>query len=292
MRCEQDACTRTAESRAMRVFQRPVRRDVVSGEDEMTLIGTSACLCIVLLACSARATTPASICGEWTGSRPPKGTTRPNEQTWILTFRPDQSFSLGLVEGKTPVPGIEGTYKRSGTNVVIQLPTMPPVTSGYTITGTNLTIAFSRVTTMLGWGRGVESYVRTKTESQLKPIAKQQLLREGRYTFKVRIDEANEDSVLKDVFGEQYKARLDKPMEAGPYPLRHIQDKNILQLPGSQFGPPEFDGKTFKVFGAVAPKVNGEFTGTVVSSKKIKGTFKSRSTTLHGTFTLERTGAL
>jgi hypothetical protein len=258
----------------------------------MKSIRTGVALCIILLTCSVQASEPSPICGEWKGSRPPKGTTRPNEQTWILTFRPDQSFSLGLVEGKTPVPGIEGTYKLSGTNVVIQLPKMPPVTVGYTIAETNLAIAFSRVTSMLGWGKGVESYVRTKQPTELKPVTKQKLLREGRYTFKVKIDKGNEESVLKDVFGEQYKARLDKPMEAGPYPLRHLQDKNILQLPGSQFGPPEFDGKTFKVFGAVAPKVNGEFTGTVVSSKKIKGTFKSRSTTLHGTFTLERTGSL
>lgn len=145
---------------------------------------------------------------------------------------------------------------------------------------------------MLGWGAGVESYVRTKTALDLKPLAKQKLLREGLYTFKVNIDKANEPNVLKAVFGDDYAARVGTTLEAGPYPLRHLQDKNFIQLPGSQFGPPEFDGKAFTVFGAVAPKLNGDFSGEVVSSTTVKGTFKSRSTTLHGTFTMERTGGL
>jgi hypothetical protein len=249
-------------------------------------------LCTALLAYSTIAASPTSICGEWTGSRPPEGTTRPNVQTWILTFRPDKSFSLGLVEGTIPVPGIEGVYKETDTKVVIQLPQMLPVSVAYSIAKTNLTIAFSEVTSMLGWGDGVESYVRTKAVSELKKVTKQALLREGRYAFKVTIDKGNEESVLKDTFGEAYINRLNKPIEAGPFPLRRLQGKNILQLPGSQFGPPEFDGDVFKVSGSVAPKVNGNFTGKVTSSTTVKGTFKSRSTSLHGQFTLERTAGL
>lgn len=249
-------------------------------------------LCVALIAGSSLATSLSPLCGEWSGLRAPNGSTLPNVQTWILTFRPDQSFSLGLVEGTILVPGIEGTYKATDTNVVLQLPEMPAIPICFSIAETNLTIGFTTLTTMLGWGDGVESYVRTKTASELKPQTKQKLLREGLYTFKVMIDEANEPSVLKEVFGDEYTTRLGKPIEAGPYPLRHLQDRNILQLPGSQFGPPEFDGTAFKVFGAVAPKANGEFSGKVVSSTTVKGTFQSRSTTLHGTFTLERTGGI
>ena len=249
-------------------------------------------LCIALMGGSTLAASTSRVCGEWSGTRPANGSTRPNVQRWILTFRPDESFSLGLAEGATPVPGIEGSYKVTETNVVLQMPKMRPVPVSYTIVETNLTIGFSALTTMLGWGEGVESYVRTKTAPELKPQAKQKSLHEGRYSFKVIIDEANDPSVLKDVYGEQYATRLGKPIEAGPFPLRRLQDKNILQLPGSQFGPPEFEGATFKVFGAIAPKVNGEFSGEVATATMVKGTFKSRSTTLHGTFTLERAGDL
>jgi hypothetical protein len=251
-----------------------------------------ACICAFSMACLAIAAPPEPLCGEWTGTRPPEGINNPNVQTWILTFRSDQSFALWLIEGKTSIagllPGLEGSYKATRTNVEFQIPNFPPVTVTYTIEGKSLKIGLSRLTTMIGCGKGVDAYVRTKEASELKPQKKQALLREGRYTLSVTIGaNDNDPDLLRDTFGDSYDTVLTKPINGGIFPLHQLQGRNILQLPASQFGPPEFNGTTFKVFGAVAPKVNGDFSGEMVSPTTIKGTFKSRSTSLHGTFTLE-----
>ena len=247
---------------------------------------------VTFLMCSTLAASQSPLCGEWTGSRPPKGTTLPNEQKWILTFREDKSFSFVVVDGGTPTAGLDGSYKAAESNVVIQLPQYPAVPMIYSIKEKTLRLNFSDLTTMLGGGKGIDTYVRTKQASELKPQIKQKLMREGRYLLSVSIAKDNDPTVLTKTFGEQYASRIKKPIDGGTWPIRNLQGRNIIQLSGERFGPAEFNGASFKVFGAVAPKVNGEFNGTISSSTEIKGSFKSRATTLHGTFRLKRVSGL
>lgn len=232
------------------------------------------------------------ICGEWTGTKPPEGYPQLNEQKWILTFRQDNSFSFVFVEKGTPMPGLEGSYSASASNVVIQLPEGSSNPLNFNIDGENLRLNFSEFTTMLGWGKGVDQYIRTKKVKDLSATLPQPLLNEGRYKLTVVIAKGNDEKVLKDVFGTQYKETYDKPIDGGTWQIHNLKGRNIIQLSQEQFGPPEFNGKSFKVFGALPVNINGDFIGEIVSATKVKGTFKSQSTTLHGTFTLERSGGL
>jgi hypothetical protein len=247
---------------------------------------------LVLLAYSAVAAKPHPICGEWTGLRPPNGTTRPDEQKWILTFYPDNSFSLVVIEGKTPVPGFEGSYKPTSSTILLRIPEGPTVPIKYSIKEPDMQFVLSDLTTMMGWGETVDKYTRTKKASELLTPKKQSQMKEGKYRFSVSIAKDNDEAVLKTTFGEQYTKSIFDPVDGGSFPIRLHQGKNIIQLPGEQFGPPKFDGKLFTVSGAVSMEVSGVFSGTVKSSTEIKGTFKSHTSTLHGTFVLKRVGGI
>ncbi|MFC1763471.1 SUMF1/EgtB/PvdO family nonheme iron enzyme [Planctomycetota bacterium] len=245
-------------------------------------------LCLVVLTSVAYASESMLICGEWTGIDQLRGKTQSTAQNWILTFRPDESFSLRVVEDDRVIKWFDGAYRVSETNISIEDFMKTPITIDYSITGEKLTIAFSKAMKQLRWGTGVDSYIRTRKLSELKPEMKQKLLREGRYTFTVMIDKGNNESSLMDVFGKEYKKRLKEPIEVGTYMLQHLQNRNLLQLSGETFEAPEFNGSAFKVFGRIAPNLEADFLGETVSPTLVQGSFKSRSSSLHGTFTIER----
>lgn len=246
--------------------------------------------CMVLAACAVHAAPAPAICGEWTGVRSAEESSGPGGQKWILTFFQDQSFTLNIVEAATPTPVIEGGYKLSESNLVLQLPDRPAVTTVYAVQGKELRIRFSEFVAMLGWGNGVEAFVRTKSASELNPLARERVMQEGQYKLMVRLSKNNDADVVQEIFARNPAEVLAEPIEAGPFPLRNLQGRNIIQLPSSRFGPAEFSGATFKVFGAIAPRVKVDFSGIVTSTNAIKGTFKSRASGLYGTFTLERVG--
>ena len=248
---------------------------------------------LALIAYSAVGAEPHPICGEWTGLRSPNGTELPDEQKWVLTFYPDNSFSLVVIEGNTAVPGFEGSYKPTTSSILLRIPDGPTVPIEYSIQEPSMQFALSDLTTEMGWGETVDRYTRTKKASELSRPKKQVRMEEGQYLFSVSVARDNDEAVLKKTFGGEYTKSIFDPIEGGTFPIRFHQGKNIIQLPAEQFGPPKFDGKLFTVSGAASMEVNGVlFTGMVKSSTKIQGTFKSPASTLHGTFVLKRVGGI
>lgn len=255
-----------------------------------------------LMVVSGIAAPPESLCGEWTGMRPPKGYNRPNEQAWILTFRQDGSFSLVTVE-KTPeenviIPGFEGAYKATATNVVLQLPKMPPVSLDCVIEGTNLTLGTPTINIpILGVEDRVKTYHRTKKASELPVEKKQTLLTEGLYELRVTIDKDNYQVELKKAFRDKYETLVGIPISGGKFPIYQLQGRNIMLFGNysSRFRPPEFSGDRFNIEGFVESEkygLYGKLSGKILSPTKIEGSFKSSTSGLHGTFTFEMVGVL
>jgi hypothetical protein len=256
----------------------------------MRLIGKmSIGVCLALCACTGCISSQPPICGEWAGACPDDGT------TCVLTFREDQSFSLICVEALKD-RSLEGCYTASASNIVLQLLDVPPVSMNYSIDGEDLTIALSQIPKMhWDWtsGKPIESYLRTKSASELPASVKQKLLKPGEYKLTIWIDTDNDQAVVRKAFGEKYVSLIGKPIDVGldPFKLRNFQGKNILEM-GPVFAHPEFDGDSFRVSCTITPKVDGDLSGKVVSKVRIKGSFRARSSTLHGTFMVDRVGDL
>ncbi len=244
-------------------------------------------LCVPFLAYSAYAAQLPSICGEWTGSRPPNGTTRPNEQKWVLTFDRDKTFGLVIFEDASALPGVEGCYESSETNILIDLFGNQQIPLTYTLREDVLTLPFSEITRQLGWGDGVDKFVRTKSGTNLLSTTHSATLDAGRYRVELNVSDKNKKDVLIAAFGDHYKEATAKPIDVGTCHVYRLKYRNIIKFPSGPFGSPSFDGKDFKVSFAFSRHFTADLEGTTANAKKITGTFRGRQAAVAGTFTVK-----
>ena len=230
-----------------------------------------------------------AICGEWTAIHP--------DEEWILTFRQDSSFILIVDIGQARMIRLQGGYSAFESNVLLRLPeTFTTFPVSYSIEGNTLNISFSDAD--FRWGDIVDSYVKTQEGVDLPIPVKQTPMKQGQYKFRIVLRDDNDENALRKTFGDQYRSWLNKPIESDAFPLRELHGRNYLELRPDSYGPPEFDGNSFRVKGAVYSRANnrifmsGDFAGEIVSPTQVKGSFVSTKAGLHGTFTLERVGGL
>lgn len=103
---------------------------------------------------------------------------------------------------------------------------------------------------------------------------------------------------------DDFKALLSLPLNWwSDFPVLTVADKTDILLPRTGFSKHfSFDGKTLKASGSLCPTVGLELEGTLADTNSISGTFKTQwvdmktmkaqQSSLTGSFTIRRTGAL